>query len=107
MLAEFLRMHRTWETGSAPQGGGEKERSLGMQAGDLGNWTANTGPDMGLISCPGNSRHRALASEIAPFFCKNHKPDHLPAVWDAGINDITSPGDHKLLVGNQVENKHR
>lgn len=75
-----------------PRGGGERERPFGMQIGDLGNRTANTGPDMGLIPSPGNSRHRVLASEIAPFFCENHKPDHFPAVWDAGINDITSLG---------------
>lgn len=75
-----------------PRGGGERERPFGMQIGDLGNQTANTGPDMGLIPSPGNSRHRVLASEIAPFFCKNHKPDPFPAAWDAGINDITSLG---------------
>lgn len=83
-----------------------------MQIGDLGNRTANTGPDMGLIPSPGNSRHRVLASEIAPFFfffffCENHKPDHFPAVWDAGINDITSLGTTSFWGVIQVENKHR
>ena len=75
-----------------PRGVVGRERSLGMQTGDLGNRTANTGPDLGLIPSPGNSKHRVLASEIAPFSCKNHKPDHFPAVWDAGVNNITSLG---------------
>lgn len=90
MLAEFWRCTGLGRRAVPPRG--VRERGPSGWIGDLGNRTANTGTRHGAHSPPGNSRHRVLVSEIAPFFCENHKPEWLQLCGTCRINDITSLG---------------